>query len=191
MSPKGAWCCAGGAASRRPGARGRAPSVDQPFNAGTQSPCASSRSSTRSEISLERQLGRRVRIEHRRVLGVVLAAGDDRLDRQLLHVDVGLHQRRELRRQAADADRLDAVVVDQARHLDAGAVGQVVDVAAVLDVAVDDDRLAGHLGEDDAGGIFVAALHLHPLVGGELLLLARPSARSAPRSGGCIRRAGC
>ena len=113
VSPDGARCCAGGAASRRPGARGRAASVDQPFSAGTQSPCASSRSSTRSEISAERQLGRRMRVEHRRVLGVVLAAGDDRLDRQLLHVDVGLHQRRELRRQAADADRLDAVVVDR------------------------------------------------------------------------------
>jgi hypothetical protein len=54
-------------------------------------------------------------------------AGRRRLDRQRLHVDVGLHQRRKMRRQRAHAYRLHAVAVDQARHLDYAGRWQIVD----------------------------------------------------------------
>src|SRR5438046_2143401 len=50
----------------------------------------------------ERELGGRVRVEHRRLIDVLALAGQRRLDRQRLHVDVRLHQRGELRRQRSD-----------------------------------------------------------------------------------------
>src|SRR5947207_10715034 len=48
---------------------------------------------------LQRELRGRVRIEHRRVVDVVAAAGQGGLDRQLLDVDVRPDQRCELRRE--------------------------------------------------------------------------------------------
>ncbi|MNL87144.1 hypothetical protein D3C87_2161580 [compost metagenome] len=39
-----------------------------------------------------------------------------RLDRQFLDIDVGAHQRRQLRRQVADKGRLDAGSIDEAGH---------------------------------------------------------------------------
>ena len=96
-------------------------------NGGIQSPWASSRSSTSARIWSRSSSARGVRVEHRRVVDVLAPAGERGLDGQLLHVDVGLDQRGELRRQRADRLRLDAVPVDEARHLDAAAGRQVVD----------------------------------------------------------------
>jgi hypothetical protein len=78
-----------------------------------------------------------VRVEHGGVVDVLALALQDGGDGQLLDVDVGAHQGRELRRQGADAHRLHAVGVDQAGDLDAAAVGQAVDQAVVGHVAVD------------------------------------------------------
>src|SRR5256885_12357340 len=50
----------------------------------------------------ERELRRRVRVEHRRVVDVLALPRQRGLDRQRLDVDVRLHQRRELRRQRSD-----------------------------------------------------------------------------------------
>ena len=76
---------------------------------------------------VERQLGRRVRVEHGGALGGVARAGERRLDGERLHVDVGLHQRGEMGRQRADRLGRDAARVGHAGHLDAAARRQVVD----------------------------------------------------------------
>ena len=70
---------------------------------------------------VQRQLRGGVRIEHRRMVDVLAFAGQGRFDGEGLYVHVGHDQRRQLRRQIADACRLYAVVVHQARHLDAAA----------------------------------------------------------------------
>ena len=51
---------------------------------------------------VEVELGAGVRVHHRGVIDVLAVLGHQRRDRQLLHVDVGADQRRQLRRQGAD-----------------------------------------------------------------------------------------
>src|SRR5689334_23154495 len=75
---------------------------------------------------LEGELRRRVRVEHGRVVGVLEPAGERRLDGQLLDVDVGADEGRQLRRQLADGLGGDSSRIGQAGHLDA-AGRQVVD----------------------------------------------------------------
>ena len=65
------------------------------------------------------ELGRRVRIEHRRLVDVLPFPGQRCRDCQFLDVDVGLHQRRQLRRECANDSRLHAIAVDEARDFDA------------------------------------------------------------------------
>ncbi|GGR19680.1 hypothetical protein GCM10008957_35230 [Deinococcus ruber] len=65
------------------------------------------------------------------MLGVV---GDQRFDGQGLHVDVGLRQGGELWGQVTDAGRLDALPIDQTRHLDAAFIDAPV-VLPSADVA--------------------------------------------------------
>ena len=72
---------------------------------------------------------RRQRIEHDRVVDVLLLAAQRRLHGQALDVDVRLVDRRALRRQRTEPRRLDPVAVDQAGDFDAAASGQVVDQA--------------------------------------------------------------
>ena len=84
------------------------------------------------------------------MVDVLALAGQRRFDGQRLDVDVGLHQRSQLRRQRTDRGRLDAVLVDQTGHFDATARRQVVDQPAVRYIAVDDTRLAGLHTVDDA-----------------------------------------
>src|SRR6516165_8359710 len=67
---------------------------------------------------VEVEFRRGMRVEHRGLVDVVAATGERRLDRQLLHVYVGADHAGQLRRKCADAGRLDAVAVDEARHLD-------------------------------------------------------------------------
>src|SRR5256885_705084 len=55
----------------------------------------------------ERELGRRVRVEHRRVVDVLAAAGQGRFDRELLDVHVRPDEPCELWRQRADGFRRD------------------------------------------------------------------------------------
>ena len=140
---------------------------------------------------VEVELGGGVRVEHRRVVDVLGVLGQQRLHGQVLDVDVGAHQRDQLRRDVPHDRRLQAVGVDQRRHLDGAAVGQLRDVAAVAEVAVDHRRLAGDDRVDDRARVLVARRHLDPVgppVGLGLLL---PAWRSARRSASGTRRAGC
>ncbi len=95
-------------------------------------------------------------VEHGGVVHVLPVAGQRGLDRQRLDVDVGLHQGSQLWRQGPDRGRLDPVGIDQARHLDTGALGQVVDQAVVGHVAVHHAGLAGLHRVDDASPVLVA-----------------------------------
>src|SRR5919204_5763525 len=89
----------------------------------------------------EGEVGRGVGIEHRSVVDVLAVPGQRRLDRELLHIHVRAHERRQLRRQRADRLGGDAAGAGAAGHLDA-AVRQVLDQAVVHDVAVERERLA-------------------------------------------------
>ena len=51
----------------------------------------------------------------------VAIALEDRFNRQGLHVDVGLHERGELGRNASNPNRLNAVLVNHAGNLNAAA----------------------------------------------------------------------
>src|SRR6266540_7518654 len=106
----------------------------------------------------ERELGPRVWIEHRRVVGVVAAAGQDRLDGQRLHVHVRLDQRRELWGQGSNTQRRDSVLAGNAGHFDT-AGREVVDETVVHDVAVERERLTGLQRVDDPGPVLVAPSH--------------------------------
>ncbi len=52
-------------------------------------------------------------------------AGQRRLHRQRLHIDIGLHQGGQLRRQRADLRRLDAVLVHETGHFHAAVRGRL------------------------------------------------------------------
>ena len=73
------------------------------------------------------QLSRRVWVEHGGMVDMLALTGQRGLDRQRLHIHVGLHQRGQLRRQHADLGRLEAVLVDQAGYFDTAALRQVVE----------------------------------------------------------------
>lgn len=88
----------------------------------------------------ERELGAGVWIQHRRVVRVVAAAGQSRLDGQRLHVHVRLDQRRELWRQGSNTQRRDSVFTGNAGHFDT-AGREVVYEAVVHDVAVEREPL--------------------------------------------------
>ena len=75
---------------------------------------------------LQIQFGGGVGIEHGRVINVFAPAGQGRFDGEGLNVDVGLHQRGQVGRQAANADRLETIFVYQAGYLNTAALGQVV-----------------------------------------------------------------
>jgi hypothetical protein len=57
---------------------------------------------------VERELGGRVRVEHRGVVGRIPAATERCLDGQALDVDVGLHEGGHMARELAHGERLDA-----------------------------------------------------------------------------------
>ena len=107
---------------------------------------------------VQAQLGGGVWVEHGGVVYMLALARQGRFHRQRLDVDVGLHQRRQLRGQGADLGGLDAVLVHQAGHLHAAALRQVINQAVVGHVAVNHLRLAGLEGVDDERAILVAAL---------------------------------
>src|SRR5690606_1992270 len=113
---------------------------------------------------LQVQLGGRVRVQHGGVIDVLALAGDGGFNRQLLDVHVRAHERGQLGRNLAHAGWLDAVRVDEARHLDAAALRQLVDEAIVRNVAVDHARLARHDAVDDARSVLLAQPHIHRLV---------------------------
>ncbi len=69
-------------------------------------------------------------------------------------------ERDALRRQLADVHRVEAGFVDEHRHFDAGAIGQVGDQLGVGYVAVERESLAALQGIDDIGCIFMLALQL-------------------------------
>ena len=104
-----------------------------------------------------------MRIHHRGVIDVIAIFGEDRLREQRLHVDIGLHQRRQMRRQRAHFGRLDAVGVHQAGHFHTAALRQVVDEIIVSHVAVHHAWLAGPDGVHDGAGIFAGGFHLNAL----------------------------
>src|SRR4051794_30002552 len=109
---------------------------------------------------VEVELRRSVRIKHRRVVHVLAPAGESSLHSELLHVDVGANQRRELRRQRTDPRGLDAVAVDETRHLDRATRRKVINKTVVRDVAVHNTRLARLDTPDDRGCVFETALNL-------------------------------
>jgi hypothetical protein len=109
---------------------------------------------------VEVELGSGVRVEHRGVVHVLALPGECGLHRQFLHIDIRADERRELRRECADVRGLHAVAVDEARNLNRGARGQVVDEPLVGHVAVDDARLARLDAADDRRRVLEAALHL-------------------------------
>jgi hypothetical protein len=93
--------------------------------AGIQSPWAARRSVDEGADLAEVELGRGVGVH----VGGVIEVGDvlfhQRADGQLLHVDLGAHERHELRRDVVHDRRLHAVAVDEAGHLDRRAVRQL------------------------------------------------------------------
>ena len=160
-------------------------------SSGIQSPCASMSSSTRPVDLIEVQLGGGVRVEHGGVIDVLALAGQRGFHRQRLHVDVGLHQRRQLRRQRPDVRRLQAGPVDQARHLHAAAGGQVVDQPVVGHVAIDHARLAGLQAVDDRGARTRCWAAPRSTRRARAARARLPNRRSARRSGAGTRPAGC
>ena len=88
---------------------------------------------------VHRQLAGRVRIEHNRLIDIILLQRARRLDREELDVDVRAVQRSALLRQVADDGRLHAVAIDEARNLYARVAGQIGDQTAIQHVAADHD----------------------------------------------------
>jgi len=109
---------------------------------------------------VEGELRGRVRIEHGRAVDGVVAPRQRRFDREALHVDVRLDERRQMPRQRADRLGLDPAVRRHARHLDAAVRRQVVDerpaAGAVGDVRVERKRLPGLARGDDVGAVLDA-----------------------------------
>ena len=68
---------------------------------------------------VEVQFSRRMRVQHGGVINMFSLAGQQRFNRQLLDVDIGLHQSGEMRRQMADFLRVQTVPVNQARYFHA------------------------------------------------------------------------
>jgi len=110
------------------------------------------------------KLGGGMRIEHGGVVDVLALAGQGCFYRQGLDIDVGLDEGGQVRRQAADPGRLQAVSVHQAGYFHAALARQVVDQAVVHDVAVDDARLAGFHAVDDVGAVLVGSLDVQRLL---------------------------
>ncbi|KPK59262.1 MAG: hypothetical protein AMK73_08760 [Planctomycetes bacterium SM23_32] len=102
---------------------------------------------------MQRQHGRRERIERHGLVGCLAVPVRHRAHRQLLHGDVAAVQRRALRRQGANRRGMDAVGVRHAGHLHAAAFRQVRHEPVVHDVAVQGERLARGHGLDNAGGV--------------------------------------
>ena len=94
------------------------------------------------------------------VVDVLTIARQHRLHGKFLHVDVGLHQGSQVRREDAYLGRLHPVRVDQAGHFDAAACGQVFNKPAVRYVAVDAANGARLEAVDDARAVFGAPPHL-------------------------------
>ena len=76
---------------------------------------------------VEIQFGSGVRVEHGGVVNMIPLARHRRLDHHRLHVNIGLHQRGQVRRQRPDLNRLDAVFIDRAGYFNAAAGWQVID----------------------------------------------------------------
>ena len=70
-------------------------------------------------------------------------ASEAGLDGQLLHGDIALVHRGQLRRQIAHVQRVQAAGIDVDGHLHAAAGRKVGDVAVVADVAVEAERPVG------------------------------------------------
>ena len=73
---------------------------------------------------LQVELGNRVQVHHCCMEDVFAAFCHQGAYGQLLHVDVGADQGRQLRRKITDMGRLDATVIHQARHLGSKGSGQ-------------------------------------------------------------------
>ena len=69
------------------------------------------------------KLGGSMRVEHGRVIDQIAIALQDCFNRQRLHVDVRLHERSKEGRDSSDPNRLNAVLANYARNLDATAGG--------------------------------------------------------------------
>ena len=78
---------------------------------------------------VEGQFGCRVRVEHGGVVDMLAFTAYQRLHRQLLNINIGLHQRCELRRQRADFLWAQPFAVNQTGHFNTGIFGQIVDKA--------------------------------------------------------------
>ena len=115
-----------------------------------------------------------MRIHHRGVIDVIPVFVEDRLRQQRLYVDVGLHQRRQMRRQRAHFGRLNTVGVHQASHFHAATLRQVVDEIIVAHIAVHHAWLAGPDGVHDGAGILAGWFHLYALAALIALQLLMP-----------------
>ena len=116
------------------------------------------------------EFGGGVGVEHGGVVDVFTLATEGGFYGEGLDIDVGLHHCGKVGGQGADFGRLDAAFVHQARDFNTAALREVVNQAAVGDVAIDDAGLAGFERVDDEGTVFMAAFvsdfEFAPLEGG-------------------------
>ena len=68
-------------------------------------------------------------IKHSGVIDVIPFPSQRRFNGQGLDVDIRLHQRRQVGREAADVGRLDAVFVNETGYLNAAAFRKIIDEA--------------------------------------------------------------
>jgi hypothetical protein len=99
----------------------------------------------------DRERGAGVGVHHHGLVDVVAALLERGAHRQLGDVHERPVQRSALRRELPDRDRVDAVDVDPARHLDATSLREIVDQPVVADVSVLEAALAGDERVDVAG----------------------------------------
>ena len=90
-----------------------------------------------------------------------------RLDGHLLYRHVDGVERRQLRRQLSDVDRIEASTIDQHGYLYAGILGQVGYQIGVGYVTVELEGFAAQISIDDVCRILIAALETERLLAGK------------------------
>ncbi len=121
------------------------------------------------------EFGCRVGVHHGGVINMLALLLDKCPNRQFLNVDVGAHQRGQLRGQLSDRCGLDARGIDKAWNFGRACVGQRGDRTIVAHISVDHGGCAGPDRIDDLGGIFVAWLDLDGIGVAVLFGLALPA----------------
>ena len=121
------------------------------------------------------KLCRGVGIEHCRLIDMLLFLRYRRLYGEKLGVDVSHIHRRALHGKSAHVAGMNAVTVNQTRHLDAGICGQVVDKPVVQHVAADLIGLVGDYRLHNARCVLARSLMLYIAAVEDGLLLLLPA----------------